>query len=240
MYEVTEDWCGNLYFGMKLDWDYNACTLDILMPGYIKKLLLKYKHCMPNQPQHCPYPPSPKHYSVKAQALLLVIISLKLSPEEIKEIQCIVGSISYYAGAVDITVLMTLSSMAIEQTKGTTNTMEKAKQLLDYLATNPDATIQYCASNIIINVHLDVSYLSEPDASNRMCRHFFHGLVCKRRRPHEIEWGLFNLICHTSIRHCICLGNRTWHPILKLQRGHDFLPDIGRIGISPAQNTGRL
>jgi hypothetical protein len=31
--------------------------------------------------------------------------------------------------------------MAIEQTKGMTSTMEKAKQLLDYLTTNPDATI---------------------------------------------------------------------------------------------------
>jgi hypothetical protein len=36
---------------------------------------------------------------------------------------------------------MALSSIAIKQTKRTTNTMEKAKQILDYLATNPDATI---------------------------------------------------------------------------------------------------
>jgi hypothetical protein len=34
---------------------------------------------------------------------------------------------------------MALSSIAIEQTKGTRNTMEKAKQLLDYLASNPNA-----------------------------------------------------------------------------------------------------
>jgi hypothetical protein len=61
-----------------------------------------------------------------------------LSPEEIKEIQRVVGSILYYAQAVDITVLMALSSIAIEQSKGTTNTMEKAKQLLDYLTTYPN------------------------------------------------------------------------------------------------------
>jgi hypothetical protein len=36
---------------------------------------------------------------------------------------------------------MELSSIAIEQSKGTMKTMEKAKQLLDYLATYPDATI---------------------------------------------------------------------------------------------------
>jgi hypothetical protein len=52
-----------------------------------------------------------------------------LSPEKIKEIQCVIGSILYYACTVDIIVLMALSSIAIEQTKGTTSMMEKAKQL---------------------------------------------------------------------------------------------------------------
>jgi hypothetical protein len=110
------------------------------MPGYIKKLLLKYKHRMPTKPQHCPYAPAPKQYGAKAQAPLPVDISPKLSPDEIKEIQRVIGSILYYARAVDIRVLMALSSIAIEQSKGTTNTMEKAKQLLDYLATevSPD------------------------------------------------------------------------------------------------------
>ncbi len=64
-----------------------------------------------------------------------------MSVEEIKEIQRVIGSIMYYARAVDITVLMALSSIAIEQSKGTTNTIVKAKQLLDYLATYLNATI---------------------------------------------------------------------------------------------------
>jgi hypothetical protein len=64
-----------------------------------------------------------------------------LSPDKIKDIQRVVGSVLYYAHAMDITVLMALSSIAIEQTKETTNTIEKAKQLLDNVATNPDVTI---------------------------------------------------------------------------------------------------
>jgi hypothetical protein len=47
-YEVTEDWSGDLYCGINLNWHYNMHTLNISMPGYIKKLLLKYKHRMPN------------------------------------------------------------------------------------------------------------------------------------------------------------------------------------------------
>jgi hypothetical protein len=140
-YELTKDWTGDLYCGIKLKWDYEARMVDLSMPGYIKQLLLKYKHHMPTKPQHCPYAPAPKQYGAKAQAPPPVNISPKLSPKEIKEIQQVIGSILYYAQAVDITVLMALSSIAIEQSKGMTNTMEKAKQLLDYLATYPDATI---------------------------------------------------------------------------------------------------
>ncbi len=86
-YKLTEDWTGNLYCGIALKWDYDAGTLDISMPGYIKKLLLKYKHRMPTKPQHCTYAPAPKQYGAKAQAPLPVDISPKLSPKEIKEIQ---------------------------------------------------------------------------------------------------------------------------------------------------------
>jgi hypothetical protein len=34
-YELTKDWDGNLYCGIKLSWNYNNRTLDILMQGYI-------------------------------------------------------------------------------------------------------------------------------------------------------------------------------------------------------------
>jgi hypothetical protein len=66
-------------------------------------------------------------------------ISPTLFPVEVNDIQCVVGSILYYACAVDITILMALSSMAIKQMKGTMNTMVKAEQLLDHLTSNPNA-----------------------------------------------------------------------------------------------------
>jgi hypothetical protein len=40
-HELTKDWTGNLYCGIQLDWDYNSQTLDISIPGYIKKVLQK-------------------------------------------------------------------------------------------------------------------------------------------------------------------------------------------------------
>jgi hypothetical protein len=35
-YELTKDWMGDLNCGIKINWDYNARTLNISMPGYIK------------------------------------------------------------------------------------------------------------------------------------------------------------------------------------------------------------
>ncbi len=45
-YKLTKDWSGDLYCGIKLDWNYDKRTLLISMPGYIKKQLLKYKHAV--------------------------------------------------------------------------------------------------------------------------------------------------------------------------------------------------
>jgi hypothetical protein len=163
------------------------------MPGYIKRLLQKYKHKMPKKPQHCPYTPAPKQYGAEAQAPLPADISPKLSNKEIKEIQHVVGRILYYAWAVDSTILMALSSIASEQTQGMTNMMAKAKQLLDYLATHPDATIRFRASDMILNVHSDVFYLLETKAHSRACGHFFMGWSPKNRDPIKLNGAFFTL-----------------------------------------------
>jgi hypothetical protein len=88
---------------------------------------------------------------------------------------------------------MALSSIAIKQTKGTTSAMEKAKQLLDYLATNPDATIQSKALDMIMNVHSDVSYLSKSNARSHACSHFFMGWSPKDGDPILLNGAFFTL-----------------------------------------------
>jgi hypothetical protein len=192
-YKLPEVWTGDLYCRIKLNWDHTACTLDISMPGYIKKILLKYKHCMPAWPQHCPYAPAPKQYGSAAQSPLPVDISPQLSPEEIKDIQRVIGIILYYACAINITVLMALSSIVIKQSKRTTKTMEKVKQLLDYLTTYPDATICFKASDMMLNVHSDASCLSKSDAQSRACSCFFMGWRPKDVNPVKLNGAIFTL-----------------------------------------------
>jgi len=51
--------------------------------------------------------------------------------------------------------------------------MQRTRHLLDYVATHPDAIVSYAKSNMILSVHSDASYLSEPKARSRAGGHFF-------------------------------------------------------------------
>jgi hypothetical protein len=238
-YELTKDWLGDLYCGIKLRWNYNAHTVDISMPGYIKKLLQKYKHKMPNKPQHCLYTPAPKQYGAKAQAPIPTDISPKSSNEEIKEIHRIVGSILYYPRAVDITVLMALSSIESKQTRGMTNMMAKAKQLLDYLATNPDATIRFTASDMVLNVHSDASYLLEKNAHSHACGHFFMGWTPKDGDHIKLNGAFFTLI-HPLFGCGFSRRGQTQRSLPQLQRRNIFLAHPGRTRAPPAEAISAL
>jgi hypothetical protein len=83
-----------------------------------------------------------------------------LSDKQCTTIQKIIGSILYYSRAVDPTMSIPLNEFATEQTTATEKTKTEAGQLLDYLATHPDATIRFHASDMVLHIHNDASYLS--------------------------------------------------------------------------------
>jgi hypothetical protein len=94
--------------------------------------------------------------------------------------------------AVDMTVLMALSSIAVEQTKATEKTLGRCLQLLDYLASNSEAKVRYHVSDMIMNIHSDASYLSETKARSRECGHFFMGWMPKNGEPIKLN-GAFRV-----------------------------------------------
>jgi hypothetical protein len=70
---------------------------------------------------------------------------------------------------------MPLNDIATEQTKATGKTQAATNQLLDYLATHPDTTIRYHASDMILHIHSNASYLSVSNARSRLGGLFFCG-----------------------------------------------------------------
>ncbi len=175
MYTLVKDWTGDLYCGIKLRWDYDNQTVDISMLRYIQKKLQEYEHIRSKKLQHCPYLPEPKQYGSETQRPLPEDESKLLDKQGKKSIQKIVGSILYYARAIDMMVLMALSTIGMSQAHPTDNTMARCVQLFDYLATHADAKIRYYSLDIIMNIHLDVSYLSKSKARSIACGHFIMG-----------------------------------------------------------------
>jgi hypothetical protein len=70
---------------------------------------------------------------------------------------------------------MPLNDIATEQTKTTEKTQAATNQMLDYLATHPDAAIRNHASDMIVNIHSNASYLSVSNARSRLGGLFFLG-----------------------------------------------------------------
>jgi hypothetical protein len=67
----------------------------------------------------------------------------------------ITGKFLYYARAVDPTMLVALSSLASQQTKGTERTAEDAIKFLNYCTTHPESIIWYKKSDMILHCHSD-------------------------------------------------------------------------------------
>ena len=96
-----------------------------------------------------------------------------LTPEKIKRVQNIVGTLLYYGQAVDSTLLTALSAMAAGQSNGTQAVAEACHRLLDYVTTHPDVGICYHACDMILAVHTDASYLSKIGGKSRATGHFY-------------------------------------------------------------------
>ena len=88
-------------------------------------------------------------------------------------VQAVIGVFLYYAHAVDCTMLPALRSLATQQSASTQNTLTKVKQFLNYAMTHPDVIVTYRASDMILAIHSDASYLSETKARSRAGGHFF-------------------------------------------------------------------
>ncbi len=60
--------------------------------------------------------------------------------------------------------------------------------------THPDAIIRYCASDMILNVHSDASYLSAPKACSQAGGYFFLGSLSCNGYPIRVN-GAIQIMC---------------------------------------------
>ena len=173
LYKITIDWKGELYIGLSIQWNYAAKRVTISMPKYIRRVLLRFMHALPTRKQHSPTKWNQPIYGRTQQFAENESDSPKLPPKGVLHIQQVVGSLLYYALAVDCTLLVALGDLASVQTQATEETLDKTIWLLNYAATHPDASVTYVASDMCLHTHSDASYLSVPKGRSRAGGHFF-------------------------------------------------------------------
>jgi hypothetical protein len=159
-YQITVDEAGAQYLGMAIKHDKVAQTISISMPGYIEKVLAKFKHLLTGRGTaptpaiyHAPqYGAAPQQTKQDDSALL--------SAADAKIVQEIVGSMLYYARAVDPTMLPATNAIASEQAVPTKDVLAQAIRLLQYAAAYPDNAIVFHKSKMHVILQVDASYLS--------------------------------------------------------------------------------
>ena len=131
------------------------------MPKYLQTALLKFHHPVPKRSQRAPHSCAKPTYGAQVQYAQDDDSSSLLPAKTINLVQQIVGTLLYYCIAVDPTMLTTLSSITVQQSKGMEKTFAKTLWLLNYSTTHPNSNIRYTASDTILYIHRNASYLSE-------------------------------------------------------------------------------
>jgi hypothetical protein len=108
------------------------------MPNYVQKALKQFQH-KAGKLQHVPYQSAPIQYGAKRKNATQELKVLLLDDKAKRFIQQICGKFLLIGRAVDSTLLCLISTIALQSSKPTEDTMRQTLQLLDYLATQQDA-----------------------------------------------------------------------------------------------------
>ena len=130
------------------------------MPNYIDTLIRKFQYQPSKKLQYSPFTWSKPTYGESKQYPTPTDVSPTLDKNNITRIQQIIGTLLYYAGMVDPTLLVALSDLYTQQTKETQITVKNMNQLLDYCYGFPNETIRYSKSDMVLKVHSDSGYLN--------------------------------------------------------------------------------
>jgi len=153
------------FLGFNIDYDRTARTISLSYPSYIPDLLTRLN--IPNLrtcKSPCVYVP-PDIGSTKPQ-VAHTDTSPPASKEDLKTLQIIIGSILYYARAVDATMLTAVCLLSSQQPAPAAATMRAAYRLLGYAKLHPNHITVFKPSDMILRVHSDASYLNRPKSGS--------------------------------------------------------------------------
>jgi hypothetical protein len=125
-YKCTIDWEGNRYVGLTLAWDYGKGTCDISMPGYIQRAILRFEHPDPGKTHDAPHAWNAPTHGARQQYTTLDT-RLHVDARAAKTIQEVLGTLLYYARAIDCTMLVAIGTIATAQQASPTKASHHAR-----------------------------------------------------------------------------------------------------------------
>ena len=144
-------------------------------------------------PQH---PWQKPNYGAKTQYALLPDDTNSLNAADKTRILEVLGTLLFFARAIDSTLLTAIGELATEQSEGTKTTMENLSQLLNYCASHPDATVRFTASDMVVAVESDTSYLSVVKARSRAAGYFYLTNTPANSSDALKPNGAVHVLCH--------------------------------------------
>ena len=161
-YIIKVDITAKKYIGITIERDRLAQTLTLSMPGYIAKLLQRFQHRTLTQAKS-PSIYTPPKYGSHVQ-FPTIDTSPALSPAATTELQEVIGSVLYYARAIDATMLPTVGALSSDQATPTQQLELQANRLLAYAKSYPNNKLVFKKSGMVQIIQSDVSFLSRSHA----------------------------------------------------------------------------
>jgi hypothetical protein len=156
-----------------------------------------------------------------------------LSDKDVNKLQQLTGTLLYYARAVDPTLIMPINVLASEQSNTTEVTADKVIKLLNYCNTHPETKILYHASDMILHIHSDASYLSENEAKSRAGGLFYMG----SNNKNDQKLTNFDRQQSSQTRNVFSSRSRNWSSFHKHKGRRCPQDNVGGIGTQTATHT---
>jgi hypothetical protein len=178
LYEITVQTEGKTYLGMTIQFNNLRTAVTISMPGYIQKTLLRFRpnYLLPtHRSARTPGIYVPPIYGSKLPQLATEDTTDFLTAVQKTEIQAIVGTILYYARAVDPSLLPVANEIASQQAAPTQAVLKAANRLLSYCAGHRTGSITFHGCDMCLHGFSDASYLSRSHARSVAGAYLFLG-----------------------------------------------------------------
>ncbi len=113
------------------------------------------------EPTH-PHTTPPPNYSNPGAHTITVDASPLASEQDKKRLQSVVGTLLYYSRAVDPTICTAVHELGSIQSQPTEKDMKKMFRLLGHASRHRNIGVRYYASNMLLQLLSDASYLCRP------------------------------------------------------------------------------